>query len=284
MENKLITMASEAKYKPQFILASLLSLTFVILGSSFSELSYLFDIPTYLSLALFDLGIGFAMITLVCFLYVKVIEKRSIASMGFEKEGAYNKYIRGFGLGFLLFALAVIFGVVTGAYKIELSLGDANLAAITVILFGFIIQGGAEEVVFRGWLLPIVGARYTLLFGVIVSSLMFAFLHGANPGITILPVINLVLFGVFAAVYALNEKSLWGICGFHSSWNWVQGSIFGVKVSGTTVPGGSVLKSIPQEGFDFLSGGAFGIEGSIFCTLMFLLPILLIIRKMKDDK
>lgn len=284
MENKLITMACEAKYKPHFLLASLLSFTFVILGGAFGGLSYFFDLPDYLNLAIFDLGIGFGMVTLILFLYVKVIEKRSIASMGFEKDSAFKKYSRGFGLGLLLFTILVLLGVLTGAYKIEVSLGQANIAAISVILLGFIVQGASEEIVFRGWLLPIVGSRYTLLFGVVLSSLLFALLHGLNPGITILPLINLVLFGVFAAVYALNEKSLWGICGFHSSWNWVQGSVFGIKVSGTTVAGGSIFKSIPQDGFDFLSGGVFGLEGSIVSTLMFLVTITLMIRKMKGNK
>ncbi len=66
--------------------------------------------------------------------------------------------------------------------------------------------------------------------------------------------------------------------------NWVQGSIFGIKVSGTLVPGGSILASQPIEGKSLISGGAFGIEGSIICSVIFLVPTMLIIRKMREIK
>jgi len=282
--NRLIKLADDAAYKPHFIIASLLSLGFVILGSSFTLLGLFVDVPDYLSLAIFDLSIGFGAISILCFLYVRAIERRPIYSMGFEKDKWLKKYGRGFGLGIGLFTLAVIVGYLTGAFEVSLSISSANGFAIIAILFGFLIQGATEEIIYRGWLLPIVSARYTPVFGVILSSLLFAFLHGGNPGITILPIINLILFGLFAAVYALKEESLWGICGFHSAWNWVQGSVFGIKVSGTTVPGGSILTSSPTQGMDLISGGAFGIEGSIVCTLIFLIPTIILVLKLKKKQ
>lgn len=49
----------------------------------------------------------------------------------------------------------------------------------------------------------------------------------------LLPLINVFLFGVFAALYALYNGSLWGIAAWHAVWNWVQGSVFGFAVNGS---------------------------------------------------
>lgn len=283
MNMKLIEMAGGAKYKPNFIVVIILSLVFVILGSTFGFVSYLFDLEGAYQMAISDLMMAFGSITCIVFLYVKIVEKRPISSIGFEKEHALKKYIKGFVIGLLMFTLAIVIGVLTGAYEIKLSLSTVKFDVLLIILLGFIIQGGTEEVVFRGWVLPILGVRYNVTFAIILSSIMFCALHAFNPGMTILPVINLLMFGLFAAVFALNEKGIWGICGMHTAWNWVQGSVYGVKVSGTDVPGGSILMTTPTEGMDFLSGGAFGLEGSIICTLVFLIPAVYLILKMRKE-
>ncbi|MCH4889814.1 CPBP family intramembrane metalloprotease [Acidaminobacter sp. JC074] len=278
--SKLIENANVAKYKPNVVLASLFSLSFVIIGSILGSMFFIPNLKDFQSTAFNNLILGFLPIILVTFLYVKVIEKRGPRSMGFEEKG-HKKYLLGFAFGLAMFSLAVLLATLLGGMTMTWSFKASFIPAILTILLGFLIQGAAEEVVFRGWVLPIVGARYNVKLAIVVSSILFAFLHGLNPGITILPVINLVLFGVFAAFYALQEESLWGICGFHSAWNWVQGSVFGVKVSGTTVPGGSFFESVPKDKMDLISGGAFGIEGSILCSLIFILGIVYCIRKMR---
>jgi len=241
------------------------------------------DLPDFLSLSINDLTFGFLPIILLVFLYMKVVEKRSFRTMGFEKKG-YKKYLTGFLFGLVLFSIAVVLSILFGGMTMKLSFQASFLPAIITILLGFLIQGASEEVVFRGWVLPVVGARYNLKIAIILSSALFALLHGLNPGITLLSVVNLVLFGVFAAVYALQEESLWGICGFHSAWNWIQGSVFGVKVSGTTVPGGSIFITTPVESNDLISGGAFGIEGSILCSIVFIVGIVYCIKKIKNNR
>lgn len=282
MNKKLIEMAQVAKYKPNIILASLLSVVFVLMGS-FAGLIFNVPVsnPAY-DVAINNLVFGFIGISLIVFLYVKFVEGRPISSMGFSRRGFLKKYLIGFIVGLIMFSLAVILGSVLGGYKISVSASGIKLDVLLVILFGFLIQGSAEEIVFRGWLLPIVGSRYKVSIAIILSSLLFALLHALNPGITILPVINLILFGVFAAMYSLHEEGLWGICGMHSAWNWVQGSVFGVKVSGTSLPGGSVLVSKPVEGMDLISGGLFGVEGSILCSIIFLAATIYLVYKMRN--
>ena len=92
-----------------------------------------------------------------------------------------------------------------------------------------------EEIIVRGWLFPVLSVRSRIWVGIIVTSFLFGFLHLLNPGITILSISNIILVGVFATLYVLKEDGLWGICAWHSIWNWAQYNVYGFAVSGTTV-------------------------------------------------
>jgi membrane protease YdiL (CAAX protease family) len=283
MNKRLLEDAKLSSYIPNFLVASLISICMVFLGSAFTAASLFVDMEPYLKLAIFDLMIGFGMTTVICMMYVKFTEKRSIVGLGFYKS-KFKHYFSGLGIGIVMFALIVLASNLLGGMETSWNSSGFKLNVIVIIFLGFVIQGGTEEVIYRGWLLPILGAKYNLKLSIIISSVMFALLHSMNPGMTIMPVINLTLFGVFAALFALAEDSIWGICGFHSAWNWVQGSVFGVKVSGTTVPGGSVLSSTPIEGQDLISGGAFGIEGSVLCSIAFLIGIVYLVIKLRREE
>ncbi|MGB5078440.1 MAG: CPBP family intramembrane glutamic endopeptidase, partial [Sphingorhabdus sp.] len=61
------------------------------------------------------------------------------------------------------------------------------------------------------------------------------------------------------AIYMLTRR-LWAAIGLHMAWNFTQGGIFGVAVSGFETSG--LLKPV-MEGPDLLTGGAFGAEASL---------------------
>jgi hypothetical protein len=75
---------------------------------------------------------------------------------------------------------------------------------------------------------------------------------------------NLFLFGAFAAIYALAEGELWGICAWHAVWNWAQGDLLGLPVSGGVHTG--LWVSIHANGPPILTGGTFGPEGGLAAT------------------
>jgi len=168
-------------------------------------------------------------------------------------------------------------GTLLGGFEINTAgastTGIKTLIPVLFMLFGFVIQGGTEEVITRGWILPVIGARYNVTFGVILSTAIFTLLHGMNPGMTVLPIVNLTLFALFAALYVIYTGNLWGICGFHTAWNWFQGNIFGIKVSGNSMAGGSIFSFDFVNGFDLVSGGIFGVEGGLICTFVYLVGI-----------
>jgi membrane protease YdiL (CAAX protease family) len=157
---------------------------------------------------------------------------------------------------------------VFGAIRVDSRLLNKPLQwlGVAATLLFFLVQGPAEEVVFRGYLLPVLSARGTIVTGVVVSSILFGLLHSLNPNMGILPLVNITLAGVMFALYALVEEGLWGVFGLHSAWNWVQGNVLGLAVSGSTL--GPSLIRLQEAGPDWLTGGAFGPEGSLFVTLL----------------
>lgn len=102
---------------------------------------------------------------------------------------------------------------------------------------------------------------------ILTNALFFAALHLMNNGITVLAFINLALFGIFASLYFIRRGNIWGIGAFHSIWNLVQGNFYGIRVSGMPM-GNSLFETVSQEGKDLFNGGAFGMEGSIWVTVV----------------
>ncbi len=236
------------------------------------------DLPPTLAglvMALF-LFSAFVLVYIFVGLWARFYEGRPVWTLGYESRFALPRYAVGFAAGTLLFVGASAILMALGALVPEQ--GDPSrqglpaLGGVLIVLSGWIVQGGAEEVLFRGWTLPVLGARYRPWVGLAVSSLMFAAMHGLNNGLNWLALINLALFGLFAALYALREGSIWGISALHSAWNWVQGNILGFDVSGLEA-GGVTLWNFKTQGPDWITGGAFGPEGGVAVTAVLLIGI-----------
>lgn len=221
---------------------------------------------------------SFILVYIILWVWLKFVEKRPFWTLGYELKDAVKQYTRGFLFGMLMFvgsvAILGAFGSVAFESGNPSQQGVAAIGGVILVLIGWIIQGGAEEVLIRGWVLPVIGARYKAWIGLLVSSLIFATLHGLNPNLSVIALINLALFGVFAGLYAMREGSMWGISALHSVWNWVQGNFFGFQVSGMNAEGGTLI-NLMETGDDWLTGGAFGPEGGIAVTIVLLISILI---------
>jgi membrane protease YdiL (CAAX protease family) len=181
-----------------------------------------------------------------------------------------------------MFAAVVGIGVLTGAFVFEGIADNINWGLIALIFWGFFLQGMEEEILCRGWMMTSVARKSSVLAGVITSSVVFSLLHIFNPGIAILPIINLTLFGLFASIYMLRTDNIWGVSAIHSIWNFTQGSLFGLSVSGMdSMP--TILKFSSTEN-TLLNGGAFGPEGGLIVSIVLIISIVIacLVKSIKD--
>lgn len=206
------------------------------------------------------------MIVATCLL-CRWIQKRKLANMGFAKKGALKEYGIGMVVGFVIFTIPVLAALVCGSLKVDGVFTNFSLGMFLFFFVGFMFQGMAEEVLCRSYFMVSIARRYPVALAIFLNSFVFAALHLANAGIGVIPFINLTLFGVFASVYFIRRGSVWGIGAVHSIWNFVQGNFYGIKVSGMQM-GCSVFQMSAVEGKEILNGGDFGLEGSIFVTII----------------
>jgi membrane protease YdiL (CAAX protease family) len=229
---------------------------------------------------LIDDAVGFLPAYLCLWGWLAFWSKRSFRTLGFDRQRPFAHALGGGLVGLLMMSIVAIgIAMLPRSGLGRGTLQTAGLAAIggsLLTLAGTSIQSSAEEVLFRGWLLPSIGVRAGPWKGVIVSSLLFGVAHGLNPHVTALGVINLTLFGGFLALYALREGGLWGACAWHSSWNWTESDLFGLSGSGGPLHA-ALLTSVKPGGPDIVTGGAFGPDGGLIQLAVLLIGIAVLV-------
>lgn len=212
--------------------------------------------------------LGMIAATLLC---LRFAFKRKLSVTGFTKP-FWSEYSLGLLAGFLLFALGVGFAAVTGTLTIDGLSDSFDFGPWLLIFVGFLVQGMSEELLCRGCFLLNVARKNSVLAGILCNSLCFAALHLLNNGIAPLALVNLFLYGVFASLYFLWRGNIWGIAAFHSMWNFAQGNVFGILVSGGGF-GTSLLSSTADPAGALINGGDFGLEGGLAVTAVLVLGI-----------
>jgi len=142
-----------------------------------------------------------------------------------------------------------------------------------LFLLLFILVGLLEEIFFRGYIISTMASRHNKKWVIyVVSAILFSIVHGSNPNVTVLGLINIALVGLLFAYMFDTTKSLWLPIGYHITWNYFQGNVFGFAVSGLSPNG--LYKIKLQEGNELITGGAFGLEGGLLATLAIILGFL----------
>lgn len=216
-----------------------------------------------------------ALSALVVVLYCRFAEGRSLFSMGFVRKDAWIDYLRGIAVGFVFFSTVYLALIATGSVTFDGLNSKASLAMLFLFFFGFVIQGAQEEILTRGYFMMSLSTRLPAITAILISSFTFSALHLFNSGFGLLAFVNLVLYGVFLAVYMLKTGNIWGVCAIHSVWNFSQGNLYGMPVSGMNILETSLFSSSLVEGKEWLSGGAFGPEGGVITSAVSILAIVL---------
>jgi membrane protease YdiL (CAAX protease family) len=220
----------------------------------------------------------------------RVVDRRRIRELGLDLTNARQRWLRGAAIATLMMSFVVFVGytLVDGATWGANPDAVRAALALTAGFAGFVIQGPAEEVLFRGYILENVRGEWGVRSAVIVSSLMFAIFHAPNPAFGLIPFVNLALFGVGTALYKLYVDSgqLWGVFAIHTLWNWLQQVVFGLPNSGiASTPDNALFSITPNTSLpDALWGGGFGPEGTFAATLVLLALITYALRRAREAR
>jgi hypothetical protein len=147
--------------------------------------------------------------------------------------------------------------------------------ALYAVLFAAV--GFTEEFVMRGYVLRNLLLDVNRTAAVVLSAAFFAALHAANPGAEPLALVNVFLVGAYLALVAVRDGSIWYPIGFHFAWNLLLGFALSMPVSGVEVRGAVIIER--DGGSSVFSGGAFGPEGSLVCSLLLLGLVALALRR-----
>ena len=191
----------------------------------------------------------------------RLLEDRSTFEL--SRKGAPQETAAGTVFGAVCLSITVAAVAAFGYYRVE-SIGEW-----TVLLPAFGIAATSsylEEILFRGVLFRIVEEALGTWFAFGVSIAFFGAAHLSNPSATYYgaAAIGIEAGLLLGAAYVVTRK-LWLPIGIHFGWNFMQAGVFGPHVSGVTVD--SLLQS-RLSGPELLSGGALGVEGSLFAVLV----------------
>jgi len=194
--------------------------------------------------------------------YVRVAEKRPLAEFG--RAGAWRELGAGLVLGFALFAATIGILAALGLYQIRGVRGDPLLLIVPLAIS--VGAGVIEEVLFRGVIFRIIESSLGTWIALAISALLFGAVHLGNPNATVIGAVAIMLeAGVMLAGAYLLTRRLWLPIGIHIGWNFTQGGIFSVPVSGLALNG---LIDGTLSGPEWLSGGVFGAEASIVAVIV----------------
>ena len=170
----------------------------------------------------------------------------------------------GLAFGAVLFTAVVGVAAIADVYNIigEGGTGELLKALVTVAL----VPAFMEELLFRGILFRWLEAFGGSWFALALTSALFGFAHLFNPNATILSSVAIALeAGVLLGGAYMLTRNLWMAIGLHAAWNFTQGWIFDVPVSGTDQHG---MVEAQLSGPELLSGGAFGLEASLIAMVL----------------
>ena len=200
------------------------------------------------------------------------IDRRSLASLGLKPDGYGQESVIGFFVGPALLGLLSLLLMLTGHLQWVDITPDPTTLFISlgmVVLIAF-----SEELVFRGYVLSnLLESFSNKWIALLLSALCFAIFHFSGPGINALAFANLFLAGVLLGINYIYTRNLWFSMSLHLSWNFFQGPLLGSHVSGLSLP---TLLQTEMKGDWLITGGEFGLEGSVLNTALTLIAILIL--------
>jgi len=217
---------------------------------------------------------------LMVLLFCQVFDNRPMKTLGFSLAGnKLNHLISGmiWGVGLM----TIIYGILYFSGNITIINIEFKPEVVLSSLFLFAIVAINEEVMTRGYMLNNLMSSHNKYLSLAIVAAIFSVLHLFNAHTSVFSTINIFLAGFVLGIYYIHQKNLWFPIGMHFTWNFFQGSVYGIAVSGTE-PHGIITSEV--SGSELLTGGEFGLEGSLIGTFLIIIAMIIIHFLYKEKK
>ena len=232
----------------------------------------------------------FVMLAILLSIYLAgtFLDKRKWADFGITLL-PLKSFLHGAMLGALL--IIVIFFIQYGLGWVslkEIRFNTFSSKAFPVVfvgqIFRYLCGSIFEEAFSRGYLLMNLAEgfqgklsnRQAVILSYLITSSIFGLLHMANENATWLSSINLILIGLLLGWMVIKTGKLHFSIGLHAAWNIFQNNVFGFANSGKKTI--ASLYTFENSGGTIWTGGSFGIEGGLVCTITVLITLVILSR------
>lgn len=191
------------------------------------------------------------------FLFRRLIDKKSIVSLGLSAWRRGRDMISGFSLACFILCSATLVLWYSGHLKWTDIIPDPSSLLLSLGSLAFLAL--FEEIVFRGYILSnlLEGMNQWLALG--ISTVLFMIFHSGNPGFDFIGSLTLLVVALLLGLHYMYTRNLWFCLFFHLGWNFLEGPLLGSPVSGMSFD--SLLET-ERNGDINITGGSFGLEGS----------------------
>lgn len=257
-----------------FYIISIIPIFYIIFNSKFNIILYdIINIETniyYLIMIIQNI-----IMILIPFVIWKFFEKKTFTQMGLKSiKFCIKDLIVGLLLGSISMIIVFIGIILIGNGKLAYSLLNPNFCIeLFSNLILFILVGFAEEFFNRAYIMSTLKQTKNIYIIVIVSATIFSLMHSGNPNINLIAYINIFLVGLLFSYMYISFGNIWMCIGYHITWNYFQGNIFGFQVSGISQKGLYQTNILSEN---ILNGGQFGPEGGLIVTIVIILGALFI--------
>jgi len=210
----------------------------------------------------------------VYWMVMRYVARRSTPEIAKARAG--TQALLGMGIGFMFIAVSMLMVLTEFSFTWASGSAMATVSSIAAVQLGAAVT---EELLFRGLLLQGLERLCGSWAALAITAVLFGAIHLANPGATLWTGFAIAIeAGVLLGATFLWLRSIWVAVGLHFAWNTTVG-LLGVPVSGHAAPG---LLIAEPTGPELVTGGQFGIEGSIIpvvVSLLLAVPMLIAAHK-----
>lgn len=216
--------------------------------------------------------IPFAITGALVLAWVLFVERRPLRTIGLTPGVGAKSFARGLAIGLATIGAIVAAIWAAGGYQADgfapAFSAPRDVMSIGILFLCFVVQAGVEEIIFRGWLMSALARKFNVTPAVLLTCVVFTFLHYGR-GQELVVTAGVFLFSVFACLWALKARNIWGVMGWHIGWNWLLATGFELPVTGFDMGVPALLVRLVPQGPDLLTGGSQGPESSVVCLAFF---------------